>query len=84
MNTAITIKQGLISMGRNNLHRVLVPVASGPTNPLSSKNLQARGVALERIRTRSYGKAHPVCNTPEPGCRQQNRRVQLLISPQVQ
>jgi outer membrane protein OmpA-like peptidoglycan-associated protein len=39
-----------------------------------------RGVAVERITLRAYGSAHPVASNSNKAGRQQNRRVEIVIS----
>ena len=42
--------------------------------------LVKRGVAVERIRVHGYGSAHPEATNSNKGGRQQNRRVEIVIS----
>jgi outer membrane protein OmpA-like peptidoglycan-associated protein len=42
--------------------------------------LVERGIAGTRIRTRGYGEAYPVAGNETPAGRQQNRRVEIVIS----
>lgn len=42
--------------------------------------LLERGVTPDRIRTRGYGEAYPVASNADAGGRQQNRRVEVVIS----
>jgi outer membrane protein OmpA-like peptidoglycan-associated protein len=42
--------------------------------------LVERGIAGPRIRTRGYGEAYPVAGNETPAGRQQNRRVEIVIS----
>jgi outer membrane protein OmpA-like peptidoglycan-associated protein len=41
--------------------------------------LLARGVDSSRISTEGYGSAYPVASNSDPGGRQQNRRVEVVI-----
>ena len=42
--------------------------------------LAARGIAQDRLRTRGRGKAFPVASNDTPEGRQQNRRVEIVLS----
>ena len=42
--------------------------------------LLERGIASDRIRTRGYGEAYPVASNADAAGRQQNRRVEVVIS----
>ncbi len=43
--------------------------------------LKGKGVTDERVATTGYGKAHPVATNDTPDGRQQNRRVELTLTP---
>ncbi len=43
--------------------------------------LQSKGVSDQRIETVGYGKTHPVTTNDTPDGRQQNRRVELTLTP---
>lgn len=43
-------------------------------------SLVSQGIAGTRIRTRGYGEAYPVASNDDPGGRQRNRRVEIVIS----
>jgi outer membrane protein OmpA-like peptidoglycan-associated protein len=43
--------------------------------------LRSKGVEDQRIATAGYGKAHPVATNDTPDGRQQNRRVELTLTP---
>lgn len=43
-------------------------------------SLVGQGIAGTRIRTRGYGEAYPVASNDNPAGRQQNRRVEIVIS----
>ena len=45
------------------------------------KYLEGKGVADQRVATTGYGKAHPVAPNDTPDGRQQNRRVELTLTP---
>ena len=47
---------------------------------LSERRAAARGIAPNRIRTRGYGEAFPVATNATAAGRQQNRRVEIVIS----
>jgi outer membrane protein OmpA-like peptidoglycan-associated protein len=42
--------------------------------------LVARGLEAQRIATLGYGEARPIANNDTPGGRQQNRRVEIVVS----
>jgi outer membrane protein OmpA-like peptidoglycan-associated protein len=42
--------------------------------------LMARGTPSERIRTRGFGETQPIAGNDDPGGRQQNRRVEIVVS----
>ena len=42
--------------------------------------LLARGVGADRVATRGFGEAYPVASNASPAGRQQNRRVEIVIS----
>ena len=45
------------------------------------KYLEAKGITDQRVATAGYGKAHPVATNDTPDGRQQNRRVELTLTP---
>ena len=45
------------------------------------KYLEGKGIADQRVATAGYGKAHPVAPNDTPDGRQQNRRVELTLTP---
>jgi outer membrane protein OmpA-like peptidoglycan-associated protein len=45
------------------------------------KYLEGKGVAEQRVAATGYGKAHPVATNDTPDGRQQNRRVELTLTP---
>jgi outer membrane protein OmpA-like peptidoglycan-associated protein len=45
------------------------------------KYLETKGVSDQRVATAGYGKTHPVASNDTPGGRQQNRRVELTLTP---
>jgi outer membrane protein OmpA-like peptidoglycan-associated protein len=45
------------------------------------KYLEGKGVADQRVATTGYGKTHPVASNDTPDGRQQNRRVELTLTP---
>jgi len=45
------------------------------------KYLEGKGVSDQRVATTGYGKAHPVATNDTPDGRQQNRRVELTLTP---
>jgi outer membrane protein OmpA-like peptidoglycan-associated protein len=45
------------------------------------KYLEAKGVTDQRVATVGYGKTHPIATNDTPDGRQQNRRVELTLTP---
>jgi outer membrane protein OmpA-like peptidoglycan-associated protein len=45
------------------------------------KYLETKGVSDQRVATAGYGKTHPVASNDTPDGRQQNRRVELTLTP---
>jgi outer membrane protein OmpA-like peptidoglycan-associated protein len=45
------------------------------------KYLETKGVADQRVATAGFGKTHPVASNDTPDGRQQNRRVELTLTP---
>ena len=45
------------------------------------KYLEGKGIADQRVATTGYGKTHPVASNDTPDGRQQNRRVELTLTP---
>ena len=45
------------------------------------KYLEGKGVADQRVATAGFGKTHPVASNDTPDGRQQNRRVELTLTP---
>jgi len=43
--------------------------------------LKGKGVSDQRVATTGFGKAHPVASNDTPDGRQQNRRVELILTP---
>ena len=64
-------------------------VGSDTTNQMLSerraatvgKYLEGKGVSDQRVATAGFGKAHPVASNDTPDGRQQNRRVELTLTP---
>jgi outer membrane protein OmpA-like peptidoglycan-associated protein len=46
-----------------------------------AKYLETKGVADQRVAAAGYGKTHPVASNDTPDGRQQNRRVELTLTP---
>jgi outer membrane protein OmpA-like peptidoglycan-associated protein len=45
------------------------------------KYLETKGISDQRVATAGYGKAHPIASNDTPDGRQQNRRVELTLTP---